>query len=76
MSLNIEVDAVAAILLSDGWHFVVPKSFEIDAWEFHHGQTRGSAPRVCDTGARWQEVSGHPYWVQCPLTSILAVRTE
>lgn len=34
MSLNIRVDRVQAVLLADGWHEVLSKSFTIDDFEF------------------------------------------
>jgi hypothetical protein len=37
MSLAIEVDDVVAVLLRDGWHAVADDSFEIDSYEFLHG---------------------------------------
>ena len=34
MSLAIDVDAVTAVLLADGWHEVADDSFSLDAYEF------------------------------------------
>jgi hypothetical protein len=34
MSLAIDVDRVAAVLLADGWHTVSNDSFELDAYEY------------------------------------------
>jgi len=34
MSLAIDVEKVATILLSDGWHVLVKKSFCLDSYEF------------------------------------------
>ena len=34
MSLAIDVEKVKAVLLSDGWHEIMPKSFSIDSYEF------------------------------------------
>jgi hypothetical protein len=33
-SLEIEVDAVTVVLLADGWHEVVDKTFTLDAYEY------------------------------------------
>jgi len=34
MSLAIDIDAVTAVLLADGWHEVMDDSFCLDAYEF------------------------------------------
>jgi hypothetical protein len=34
MSLAIDIDAVTAVLLADGWHEVIDDSFYLDAYEF------------------------------------------
>lgn len=34
MSLAIDVDAVTAVLLADGWHRVAKKSFFLDSYEY------------------------------------------
>ena len=77
MSLAIDVDQVAQVLLVDGWHKV--ESFTLDAYEFiqkHDGKDPivlhgGGQGGVCSTGATWQEKGASFY---CPLTAILAVR--
>ncbi len=78
MSLAIDVNSVVAVLLADGWHRVVDKSFEIDAYEFLSEQDvvlgGGQVNGVVSTGASWEEESGHS--IACPLTSVLAVRQE
>ena len=78
MSLYIEVDDVAAVLLADGWHRVKDKSFELDSYEFAHGETPrllgGVCEGVCSTGAVWTEPDGAQ--IYCPLTAVLAVRTK
>src|SRR5271166_596156 len=78
MSLYIEVDDVAAVLLADGWHTVTNKSFELDAYEFHNGKVDllcgGAVEGVCSRGAMWTEADGAI--VCCPLTAVLAVRTK
>jgi hypothetical protein len=75
-SLFVDVDAVDAVLLADGWHEVDSKSFDLDAYEFHHEKNivlaGGSVAGVPSTGARWTEPDGKR--IVCPITSILAVR--
>ena len=77
MGLGIDIDKVAEVLLTDGWHSV--ESFTLDAYEFiqrregkepillHDGGQSG----VCSTGATWKEKGASFY---CPLSAILAVR--
>ena len=36
MSLHIDVATVDVVLLADGWHQVDSRSFDLDAYEFHH----------------------------------------
>ena len=75
VSLNINVDKVQAVLLADGWHEVVGKSFDLDAYEFHdndvvvHG---GGQSGVCATGFRFKTKDGV---LTGPLTAVLAVRS-
>ena len=81
MSLSIDVNRVASVLLPDGkWHEVVDHSFTTDAYEYLHdgdlifgGGTEDTIPA---TGATWIErdpESGNQRVVFCPLTSIQAV---
>lgn len=54
MSLYIDVDKVAEALLADGWHAVTDGSFDLDSYEFHHGDhvwepTRQAERITCDT---------------------------
>jgi len=80
MSLAIEIDNIAGVLLRDGWHEVVEKSFTIDAYEYVHQQEGdrellvggGTVAGVSSTGAAWREAGGG--WVACPVPSILAVK--
>jgi hypothetical protein len=76
MSFAIEVDDVVEVLLQDGWHPVVAETFEIDAYEFRHGDvvrvSGGSIEGVSSTGATWKEPSG--VWVACPFPQVRAVK--
>lgn len=81
MSLAIDVGAVVEVLLADGWHRVLEKTFYFDAYEYldnervlHGGGEVGVCSRgfsfvelVADRDVRRRRISG-------PLTSILAVR--
>jgi len=77
MSLAIEVDSVASILLSDGWHDVAFKSFDLDAYEYLHDKLvlhGGGQSDVCATGFIFTCKDGS---IMCgPLTSIQAVKIK
>jgi hypothetical protein len=82
MSLRIEVDQVAAVLLADGWHCVEPGSFALDAYEFVDGGEGGMVllgggqeRLVPATGFMFTETSTNAGYFG-PLTSVLAVREE
>jgi hypothetical protein len=65
MSLGIDMDAVTAVLLADGWHEVTDASFMLDLYEFllwPEGKERpprtvhrGGASGICMTGFQFAE---------------------
>lgn len=77
MSLCIDTDRVQAVLLNDGWHEVLDKSFDLDAYEFVWGSQNGMTVHgggnsgVCSTGFAFKVKDGV---LAGPLTAILAVR--
>lgn len=88
MSLAIDIDRVAEVLLTDGWHRVADNSFELDAYEYLRASEQevgdkgasmrlkgGQEKLVAATGARWLErdASKKERLVYCPVTAILAV---
>lgn len=77
MSLNIDVDKVTEVLLADGWHTVADGSFDLDSYEFHHGDHvlhGGGRSGVCATGFTFRDANGESLFG--PLTAILAVKTH
>jgi hypothetical protein len=78
MSLAIDIERVAAVLLADGWHRVKDNSFVLDAYEFMRGHhavvSNGQVQGVPPTGASWMEQAGNI--IYCPLTAIRAVRID
>jgi hypothetical protein len=79
MSLNIDVDKVEAVLLSDGWHLVLDASFTLDAYEY---TWQGSDDlvyasrygREC-TGFSFKEKTANGIvLISGPMESLLAVR--
>lgn len=82
MSLRINTDHVAAVLLADGWHKVKGTTFNLDAYEYvdsdgKHPLLRGGAEKTAGipaTGATWQEPNGDE--IACPLTAVLAVKLQ
>jgi hypothetical protein len=80
MSLAIDVEKIATVLLADGWHLIDEKSFTLDSYEFLefpddpngerfllHG---GGQSGVCATGYSFIE---NALRVSGPLTAVLAV---
>lgn len=77
MSLYIEVDEVTEVLLADGWHAVTDKSFNLDSYEYHWGETvlhGGGNSGVCATGYTFVDADGDTLFG--PLTALLAVKTR
>jgi hypothetical protein len=75
MSLAIQVDNVAAVLLPDGWHDVADNSFNIDSYEYVHGDLTvhgGGWGGVCSSGYSFTEPDGTAF--AGPLTAIVGVR--
>ena len=79
MSLAIDVDNVARVLLADGWHTVHQKgkvsTFTLDSYEYiWEGETMhgGGRSGVCSTGFTFKD-QDTALWVSGPLTAILAV---
>ncbi|MGV8967202.1 MAG: hypothetical protein ACOH2F_13075 [Cellulomonas sp.] len=92
MSLHINPDEVAGVLLADHWHQVLPGTFDLDSYEYvtedgdilHGGGNSG----VCSTGFSFVEVhratgddesyEGPSFHsrIYGPLTAIIAVREK
>jgi len=72
MSENVAPDQVVAVLLTDGWHDVVPGSFSVGSLGFGVGTDPGVP------GFRFAEAeAGRPYQptvLAGPLDSVIAVR--
>jgi hypothetical protein len=64
--LNIDVEAVEAVLLADGWHDVIDASFDVDFYEFN--ESAGFIFTDAESGRRRTLVG--------PLTSVLALRLK
>jgi hypothetical protein len=90
MSLAIDVDRITHVLLADGWHKVVGRSFDLDSYEYiqksdehepgeHQSQPipllrGGAVAGIPSTGACWNEAGD--IRLSCPLTAILAVKEK
>ena len=80
MSLQIDINTIARLLLQDGmWYEVLPGSFTVDSFDWTdseglvvHG---GNVVDVPTMGVRFK-VRGMNGWLSCPLTSIMAVHYE
>ena len=75
MSLSIQLDDVAAVLLADGWHEVSEAHFDLDSYEYLSGDHLlhgGGDNGITAIGFWLQQPDGKK--IAGPLSSILAVR--
>jgi hypothetical protein len=78
MSLAIDIDHVAEVLLDDGWHTVAAQSFTLDAYEYIadselvHGEGEFG---VCANGFSFTDGTEQRR-ILGPLTAILAVQLD
>lgn len=83
MSLAIDPRRVTGVLLPDGWHIVLDRSFGIDAYEFVEPSTDpdrsgtvlhgGERPGASATGFAFRSDRG---WIAGPLGAVRAVSIE
>jgi hypothetical protein len=77
VSLEIDVERVSSVLLSDGWHTVQESSFDLDSYEFRRkGRALlggGQETLVPAMGFSFKDNQG---WIKGAVTSILAVRLK
>ena len=76
MSLAIDTNDVAAVLLADGWHNVTDQSFDLDSYEYltPYGDVLlggGACEGVPSTGFAFITDGGRR--IKGPLTSLLAI---
>lgn len=79
MSLRIDINAIARILLQDGvWYHVLRGTLTVDTFELIESDelgTSGEATAGGRMGLRFK-AQGMNGWIACPLTSITAVHYE
>ena len=80
MSLRIDINTIARLLLQDGmWYEVLPGSFTVDSFDWTDSEGLivdvGTIAGVSTMGVRFK-VRGMNGWISCPLTSIMAVHYE
>ena len=80
MSLHIDINTIARLLLQDGmWYEVLPGSFTVDVFDWTDSEgpvaDGGSVPDAPTLGVRFK-VRGMNGWISCPLRSIMAVHYE
>jgi hypothetical protein len=80
VSLRIDIDTIARLLLQDGmWYEVLPGSFTVDSFEWTDSDGRiadsGSIAGAPPLGVRFK-VRGMNGWISCPLKSVIAVHYE
>jgi hypothetical protein len=77
VSLPIDIDRVEAVLLADGWHHVLPQTFDLGVYTFVHaaGENRST---LYDGGTGFgfseKNTSGEIHRFTGPVSSVLAVR--
>ena len=79
MSHPIDIDRVEAVLLADGWHHILPQTFDLGVYEFVHAagtKTKHSILYDGGTGFGFSEKdsSGQIHRFTGPVSSVLAVR--
>ena len=80
MSLQIDINTIARLLLQDGmWYEVLPGSFTVDSFDWTDSEgfiaDGGSVAGAPTLGVRFK-VRGINGWISCPLRSIMAVHYE
>jgi len=80
VSLRIDINTVARVLLQDGmWYEVLPGSFTVDSFDWTDSEglivDGGRVAGAPTLGVRFK-VRGMNGWISCPLTSIMAVHYE
>jgi hypothetical protein len=78
MSLAVNVDDVVAVLLTDGWHEVHGRTFDIDAYEYMAGAERliGFEPESGITYMGFVFMDSQGDRLVGPVTAIHAVRVR
>ncbi len=73
MAHTIDVERVAAVLLDDGWHFILPGSFHLEDYSFT--TDGGASPMTAGfTFTKVDQISREVQLFTGPLASLLAVR--
>ncbi|MGZ9151494.1 MAG: hypothetical protein ACXW4C_11635 [Nitrospira sp.] len=80
MSLQIDINTIARLLLQDGvWYEVLPGSFTVDSFDWTDSRglvvAGGDVAGVPTLGVRFK-ARGMNGWISCLLTSIVAVHYE
>ena len=80
MSLRIDINTIARLLLQDGmWYEVLPGSPKVDSFDWTDSEgfivDRENVAGATAMGVRFK-VRGMNGWISCPLTSIMAVHYE
>ncbi len=79
MSLRIDINTIARLLLQDGlWYEVLPGSFTVDSFDWTDSEglvVDGGDVAGVPIGVRFK-ARGMNGWISCPLTSIVAVHYE
>ena len=78
MRLDIDLKAVAGVLLADGWHFIQPGTFRIEEFRFVDSEDdhKPTAPSVGFTFTKIDQITRDVQIYNGPMSSLLAVRHD
>jgi hypothetical protein len=71
---TIDVERVTAVLLTDGWHYIQPRSFHVDPYAFTSGETVVAKPQPGYFFAKIDQISREMQYFLGPLDCVMSVR--
>jgi hypothetical protein len=71
---TIDVERVTAVLLTDGWHYIQPRSFHVDPYAFISGETVVAKPQPGYFFAKIDQISREMQYFLGPLDCVMSVR--
>ena len=71
---TIDVERVTAVLLTDGWHYIQPRSFHIDPYAFTSGDADVTKAQPGYFFAKIDQISREMQYFLGPLDYVMSVR--
>ena len=72
--IGVSIKTVEQVLLADGWHRILPESFQIGELVFVTSQARLVGPDLGGQGVQWREADDG--LVTCPMSAVLGIRSR